>query len=72
MKAYPKQKCRAEILFREYPAIEDAYGVSMELTEIFNTKCNKSVALTKLARWYEKIGYDVWDMCNLKNARRSA
>ena len=23
-------------------------------------------------RWSEKMGYDVWDMCNLKNARRSA
>lgn len=49
------QKRRAAILFREYPAIEEAYGVSMKLTEIFNTKCNRSVALTKLARWYEEV-----------------
>jgi transposase len=49
------QKRRAAILFREYPAIEEAYGVSMKLTDIFNTKCNKSVALTKLARWYEVV-----------------
>ena len=49
------QKRRAAILFREYPAIEEAYGVSMKLTDIFNTKCNKSVALTKLARWYEEV-----------------
>ena len=49
------QKRRAAILFREYPAIEQAYGVSMKLTEIFNTKCNKSVALTKLARWYDQV-----------------
>jgi transposase len=49
------QKRRAEILFREYPVIEEAYGVSMKLTDIFNTKCNKSVALTKLARWYDQV-----------------
>ena len=49
------QKRRAAILFREYPAIEEVYGVSMKLTDIFNTKCNKSVALTKLARWYEEV-----------------
>lgn len=49
------QKRRAEILFREYPAIEEAYQVSMELTEIFNTKCSKGEALTKLARWYDKV-----------------
>lgn len=49
------QKRRAAILFREYPAIEEAYGVSMKLTDIFNTMCNKSVALTKLARWYEEV-----------------
>ncbi len=23
-------------------------------------------------RQNEKVGYDVWDMCNLKNTRRSA
>ena len=25
----------------------------------------------RAVRWNEKMGYDVWDMCNLKNARRS-
>ena len=49
------QKRRARILFREYPAIEEAYNVSMKLTDIFNTKCNKGVALTKLARWYDEV-----------------
>jgi transposase len=49
------QRRRAEILFREYPAIEEAYKVSMKLTEIFNTKCCKEVALTKLARWYDEV-----------------
>ncbi len=49
------QMRRAEILFREYPAIEEAYQVSMKLTQIFNTKCDKGVALTKLARWYNEV-----------------
>ena len=49
------QKRRAEILFREYPAIEEAYRVSIKLTDIFNTHCRKEVALTKLARWYEEV-----------------
>ena len=49
------QKRRAEILFREYPAIEEAYRVSMKLTEIFNSKSSRGVALTKLAHWYEEV-----------------
>lgn len=49
------QKRRAEILFREYPAIEEAYRVSMRLTEIFNTKYAKGVAITKLAHWYNDV-----------------
>ena len=49
------QRRRADILFREYPAIEEAYKASMKLTEIFNTRCHKAVALTKLARWYDEV-----------------
>ena len=49
------QRRRAEILFREYPAIEEAYRVSMKLTEIFNTKFSKGEALTKLAHWYDEV-----------------
>ena len=49
------QRRRAEILFREYPAIEEAYSVSMKLTNLFNMRCNKGVALSKLARWYEEV-----------------
>ena len=49
------QEKRAEILFREYPAIEEAYRISMELTQIYNTTRDKHVGLTRLARWYEKV-----------------
>lgn len=51
----PSQSRRAEILFEQYPAIQEAYGVSMSLTKIFNTRCTKEVALTKLASWYNDV-----------------
>jgi len=46
---------RAEILFEEYPEIKIAYDVSFELTQIYNLKIKKEVALTKLAHWYNKV-----------------
>jgi len=59
MKHYSKwthsQEKRAEILFREYPAMEQAYLISMELTKIYNTTTDKRIALTKLARSYDKV-----------------
>ena len=42
---YNQQK-RADILFREYPALEEAYRISMELTRIYNTTIDKQVGLT--------------------------
>lgn len=49
------QKWRAEILFYEYPAIEEAYEISMELTQIYNKTTDKRIALTKLAHWYNRV-----------------
>ena len=58
------QKRRAKILFEQYPDIEEAYQMSLELTDIYfvlrtkykyNQKISKGVALTKLARWYDKV-----------------
>lgn len=46
---------RAEILFEEYPEIKMAYDVSAELTQIYNLKIKKEVALTKFAHWYNKV-----------------
>lgn len=51
----PSQAKRADILFEQYPAIKEAYGVSIELTQIYNKTMDKGVALTKLAHWYEKV-----------------
>lgn len=49
------QKIRAEILFEQYPEIEQAYKISLELTSIYNLRIPKEVALSKLAKWYDKI-----------------
>jgi transposase len=49
------QEIRAEILFEEYPDIEEAYKVSLELTQLYNKKITKESALTKLAHWYNKV-----------------
>ena len=39
---------------REYPDIKQAYQLSTDLTNIFNQKIDKRVALTKLARWFNE------------------
>jgi transposase len=49
------QKQRADILFEQYPDIKETYDISMELTHIYNQKIRKELALTKLARWYDKV-----------------
>jgi transposase len=51
----PSQKARAEILFEQYPDLKQAYDVSMELTQIYNKTTDKGVALTALARWYDRV-----------------
>ena len=49
------QRKRAEILFEQYPDIEEAYEISTELTNIYNSTNNKAIGLTKLAKWYDKV-----------------
>lgn len=51
----PLQYQRAEILFRYYPDIEEAYNLSMDLGNIYQSVKDKGVGLTKLARWYDKV-----------------
>lgn len=51
----PRQRQRAEVLFRFYPSLESAYKLTMELKSIYEHTKDKAVAFTKLARWYEKI-----------------
>ena len=60
------QRIRAEILFREYPFLKQAYDVSMELVQLYNgikitkdgsvnKKNIKGIALLKLAKWYNRV-----------------
>lgn len=49
------QQWRADIIFEFYPELKRAYELAMELTAIFNTKCIKDIARTKLARWFNEV-----------------
>lgn len=51
----PRQRFRAEILFRYYPDLESAYKLTMELKGVYEQTKDKATAFTRLARWYEKI-----------------
>ena len=51
----PKQKERAEILFKYYPDIEKAYKLSQGLKLIFNQNITKDIARVKLAKWYNDV-----------------
>lgn len=52
----PSQIHRGEILFRQYPFLEHAYNLAMQLGQIFNSTKDKGVAFTKLAQWYDRGG----------------
>jgi transposase len=51
----PSQVHRAEILFRLYPDLEEAYKLSRELSSIFTTSKGRIVAFKRLALWYNKV-----------------
>ena len=46
---------RAEILFSEYPNLEKAYNLSGKLRRIYNQNTLKSVAMLKLAHWFNEV-----------------
>jgi transposase len=51
----PSQVQRAEILFRLYPDLEEAYRLCRELSAIFSKSASRIIAFKKLALWYNKI-----------------
>jgi transposase len=51
----PKQNQRAEILFKLYPNLEKAYKLCRSLANIYQKTKLKSIALTKLAKWYDEV-----------------
>ena len=55
------QKVRAKILFEQYPDIHDAYWLAHSLRMIFSKCPRRSIAATRLAKWYlevEESGFD--------------
>lgn len=51
----PNQRLRADVLFRYYPNLKTAYKLSMQLKGIYQHVKDKTIALTRLARWYESV-----------------
>ncbi|WP_367269774.1 transposase [uncultured Chryseobacterium sp.] len=49
------QRQRASILFSQYPDLEKAYGLTDGLRKIYNQDIPKSLAMTKLARWFNEV-----------------
>lgn len=49
------QRHRANILFRHYPILKNAYHLAMELRCIFNMKISPTRAMEKMSRWYEQV-----------------
>lgn len=49
------QRHRVNILFKHHPILKEAYGLSMSLRKVFNTKTSPSKALKKMNEWYEKV-----------------
>ena len=49
------QRHRANILFKYYPILKEAYNLAMELRGIFNTKTSPTRALKLMNKCYEKV-----------------
>lgn len=50
-----QQRSRAEVLFRQFPKLREAYRLSMKLTELFNKRYTPEQARLNLARWYNDV-----------------
>ena len=51
----PWQRQRAEVLFHYYPELETAYNLTMQMKGIYQTTKDKSIAYTRLIRWYDRV-----------------
>jgi transposase len=49
------QSKRAEILFQHYTDLKKAYELSQNLSWIFENTKDKTIGLSRLAKWYEKV-----------------
>jgi transposase len=50
-----RQTERAQILFEKYPDIKQVYELSQKLSWIYEKTYNKTIALSRLARWHEAV-----------------
>jgi|TARA_B110000503_G_scaffold141946_1_gene237119 transposase len=48
-------KSKLTLLYKYSPALKEAHKCALKLTHIFNTKCNRKVALSKLNRWIQSV-----------------
>lgn len=51
----PSQNLRAEVLFKYYPDLHQAYELNQKLSWIYQTSTSKGIALTRLAKWYDTV-----------------
>jgi transposase len=51
----PEQKERAVLLFERYPQLEKAYGIAIDLGDIYRKCTSKEQAFKQLALWYNKV-----------------
>jgi transposase len=49
------QKQRAEILFKEYPQLKEAYDLAMKFKYIYQTSTTQEKAKERLQQWYEQV-----------------
>lgn len=49
------QSKRAEILFQHYPDLKKTYELSQNLSWIFEITKDKTIGLSRFAKWYEKV-----------------
>lgn len=49
------QRHRANILFKHYPILRQAYALAMELRGIFNKNLTPTRALKRPNKWYENV-----------------
>lgn len=50
-----QQKARAKILFEQFPDLEKAYALLLDLVDIFNKQSSPDEARLNLAKWYNKV-----------------
>ena len=48
-------KSKLTLLYKHSPALKEAHKYALKLTQVFNTKCNRKVALSKLNRWIKSV-----------------